>query len=797
VKRFTRNTLGLCALLASTLLASGCRHNGSADSAAAGHPVRALPKRVEVKEVEDRPPISLVARLGDPSAAVAVALAHDLGSPASAGLAALLEARVRTLGFATAESRPHQLGLQLHSLVDSPDAAAAFIKACTTALATPVVEPSRELEAARQTVEALRSRTWGSRAEAAVAGCSGELGIAPETPHPETVTVAVVESWRKAVYSTQTAAFAALGAAPVLEAATEALEATPAWPEGAAVTDVWPSHGYVGVDATDEPERRLSVALRVADGNAAIHAADSLAAPASVLRARLTSLRPSWQLARSVATTRPRGACLRLDLRTPANDAPPARADVADVAQLATEEMRLALSQGNDDGWTLEQSVLRPIDPREAAAVAAWRTLSGRHEAGSIRRFVSYTVQSPKGEERSFADAVRLAEQKWKEPTLERRARVEPGQGELWALLASPCGSSAETESSAGQAALLVRTVAERSPQVDGVAIEPWVTPDGIGLLAHGAPADAYEPPTAHANRIGSALGRAILGARLGGSQVAQTRARLVEELGPGPRPGWWLALESLAPDRPSWLEPRGTWEALTDLTTQAVERQRQAFVDGPLRLAVIANWSDEQPAAVVEGLQRWLRPHRASQRQCAAVTRGRARSGRYDLQTTGTEAGPAAYVGVPLPSSKTDYRREAEWTTLLLNRESGWLDQALVQPGLVSSAHAQLVGGRRSAALIIEIRALDEGMDKALAQVRALLDRLARGAATQEDADLARAHFARLDRLVGLDPRYRIVHLWHGRPARSSADLASLRRFHQLALRAESHVMVVVTQRP
>jgi hypothetical protein len=177
-------------------------------------------------------------------------------------------------------------------------------------------------------------------------------------------------------------------------------------------------------------------------------------------------------------------------------------------------------------------------------------------------------------------------------------------------------------------------------------------------------------------------------------------------------------------------------------------------------------------------------------------VPSNRARPGRYELQTTGTQAGPAAYVGVPLTTSKADYRREAEWTTLLLNRESGWLDQALMEPGLVSSAYARLIGGRRSAALVIEVRSLDEGMDKALAQVRALLDRLARGAATQKDADLARNYFARLDRLVGLDPRHRVVHLWHGRRNQGSADLASLRRFHQRTLRAESHVMVVVTQK-
>jgi hypothetical protein len=98
---------------------------------------------------------------------------------------------------------------------------------------------------------------------------------------------------------------------------------------------------------------------------------------------------------------------------------------------------------------------------------------------------------------------------------------------------------------------------------------------------------------------------------------------------------------------------------------------------------------------------------------------------------------------------------------------------------------------------LIIEIEALPSSLDAAVAQVRGLLGRLAEGAAQQHEADLAHNHFERLDRLVGLDPRQRVVSLWRGPQPAASANLAALRRFHRQALQPGTLVVVVVKPRP
>jgi hypothetical protein len=792
VKRLGPRTVCAAALVALAA-AAACHARPPQSGASGARPRPAIPRRVELRQVQDRPSISLVSRLGDPQPAMAVAVAHDLGSVASVGLAAVTHARLRRSGFVAAQVRAHHLGFQLRTLVASPRQAAAFVQAVTQALAEPITSETDEWSTVRSHLEQLSIHSWSSSTEAAVSACSGELGMGADRKQSELDRLATadgLERWRTAVYSTQAVAFAALGPDTVLDAATQALRATAAWPRQPGVQDPWPKRDAAG--------HALSLALRVADGSSAIEAARQLGRPDSPLGARLSALRPAWRLERAVGTTRPRGACLRVDINAAQSETAPPLTQVADVALIALEEAKVALAAGADKDWTLEQSVLQAADPRAAAAAAAWRALSGRLRPGAERRFISYAAPTaPRPAPAQLSRALRQRERQWSRPTLEHRVRVEPGQGELWALLACPCGTRSETAHNAGEIALLVRALVEMAGSQDDIALEPWITPDGLGLLAHGPARSPFEQPTDHARRLGSALGRALAASSLDGVHVAAARTRLLEEVGPRPRAGWWLALDAVAPGRPSWLDPRGSWSALVDIAAPAVEKRRRAFVTGPLRLAVLANWSEKQPPAVAEGLQRWLRPLRLEQSHCAPVTRVPPRRGRFDLETAGTSPASTAYVAIPLPGGNAQSQREAEWTLLLLNRRGGWLDQSLRVSELVSSAQARLVGGRAAAALVIELVALPDQSEQAVAQVRGLLGRLAQGAARPEDAELARRHFERLDQQAVLNPRHRIIRLWQGRARGPSADLASLRRFHRRALQPDKHVVVFVKEAP
>ncbi len=788
------------ALLIAALWQSGCHAlaPSAASTTALSAPAQSVPARVELRRVADRPSINLVARLGDPSPAIALAVAHDLGAEASTALAALITARMQRFGVTEASGAPHQIGLSVSALVATPEAASRFITAADSALRSPVNAGEPSLLAVRDALRRLAARAVAGHASAAVDACSGELGVAPGYKPFDPTTAAgaaQLEAWRQRVANAASVAFGALGPTSFLDATTASLARGAAWPSGPPPDDAWPPADVVGVDGATDSERRLSVAFRIPEAGVAIEAARRLGAARGALAARLGAFDPGWQVERVVGTTRPRGACLRIDARAPDAD-PPAARRVARVLAVIEQEAKLSLGRAAESAWTLEDSVLRPADPRQAAAVAAWRALGGRLQPGPVRELASYETHASEAgatADRALTQALAEVRATWAQPVVERRTRVEAGQGELWALLASPCGTSSESSADAGLTALVVRALAGAGAG-DDVAIEPWITADGIGLLAHAPRRGPDETPEQHARRVGSALGRALVATRLHGADVADAREALLAGLGPGPRPGYWLALESLAPDHPSWLEPRGTWQSITEAARQDVATRRRRLLSEPLRVAVLASWDAAQAETTAQALERWLRPVRREPEACPSVSAPAPKHGELDLETSAApDHGASAYVAVPLPAGT---ERAARWTTLLLDRDGGWLDQALRKPGLASSAHATLLGGSHARALVIEITANPDAAHDAVAQVRGLLDHLARGAATAGDLRYAAERAARIDTAAELDPRRRIVDLWRGSADAAAPDLAALRRFHQQAFRADAPVVVYVKRR-
>src|SRR5690606_14392132 len=97
----------------------------------------------------------------------------------------------------------------------------------------------------------------------------------------------------------------------------------------------------------------------------------------------------------------------------------------------------------------------------------------------------------------------------WKKPVIEGRVRVERGQGEVWVLVASPCGTDAETDADAGLTALFVAAAAENAKSSPDARVEPWMTADGAGLLVHG-PWIPGETPEAHARRLADVAARSF-----------------------------------------------------------------------------------------------------------------------------------------------------------------------------------------------------------------------------------------------------------------------------------------------
>jgi hypothetical protein len=228
----------------------------------------------------------------------------------------------------------------------------------------------------------------------------------------------------------------------------------------------------------------------------------------------------------------------------------------------------------------------------------------------------------------------------------------------------------------------------------------------------------------------------------------------------------------------------------LTAISARSVQLERERFVRSKLRVASLGNHDDGQTASAERRLLALLRSVDPGPVECPARGAVASTPGKYVIDAPDVRDADAV-IAVPLPPTPAGPSEEARWTEWLMNRPGGWLHQALQRPGLVSTARAQALGGSSAAALLIEVHAVDDKHEEAVAQVRGLLERLRAGAANAADVRNARDHVAQLDAGRRLNPRGRLVDLWYG-VRRPQATLESLHALHRAAFEAGREVVVM-----
>jgi hypothetical protein len=737
----------------------------------------------------DRPRLTLVQREGDPQRGLALAVYLGADGAAAAALSRLLELRLQASGFPTAAAHPSPSGFIVHDVASGAEAAARFVLASNAGLRSP-------LQAAEyQRVAELWSRappaSAASAGEAALARCSGEMLLPPE----QAQVLPAIEQLerRRSEIGPSDVAFAVVGSAEYLKGAAEALQSFVPWPSAGAEPLGRVESPLVAVSRSGAERPSLSVAIWGAPAAAAVASAERLSQKDSLLAVRLSAASPAWSLQRVSSSLSRAGACLRADLA--ATDTAPSVAAAANAALMALEELEHGLRHVKASRWDLDRQVLAMDNPRQAAAVAAWQALNASFEAppSELARLVQYTGPLAPGEE--LAQKLDLAEDA-ADIALERVRALEAGQSDFWMLLASPCGTRGEDTTNAGSLALTMQSLARGFDGVSGVRLEPWISVDAMGLLAHSGLIDAAETPLEQAERVAEALARAVLSQSPAPDAILRARDELLGALGSEPTPGYWLALRQSSANHPSWLEPRGTWESLSNLPANNVQLQRAQFLRGRLRLATIGNYAPDQAEAAERRLSQLFRGTGALGAQCPPAVRSRPIAGTYRLESRDAP-GASAVIALTLPSISPAASNEARWTEFLLNRTGGWLEQALLSPGLVSSVRARVLGGTEAAALVIEIRGVEDQVDQAVAQVRGLLARLRAGAATAADAARAEEYFARFTEQQELDPRQRAVALWRGNERGAAPSLQGLRRLHLSFLDPEREVIVITRPAP
>lgn len=761
--------------------------------------------RIEVRQLDGRPRLTLVSRDGDPAPAIAVTVAADLGPAAATALAAVVEARLRAAGFEV-DARVDRSAFRVRMLAWDTARVGLFFAAVAQAFAVPIAAGGPEMALAGERLAALRKTPLDAAELAPVAACTGQLGLAAGERVPDVASpagAAEVEAWRRAALHTGRTSIAAVGPAPFCAAAASALEQTEGWAVGPPATDGWPTGDATGAYASASLGRRqarVTVAVRVGDAHAAVAAAERLGAPDSPLLARLAALPHPFRAVEIAGVARPRGGCVSVAVEVEQPLGTAVETPTAIAAALVRQEIRAELA-GPSGPAVATRQILTAADPREAASRASWWALSGSlsgvPERWAIALGVPASGEPVRGQ---IGPEINRAITASAAHPAERRIAVEQGQGELWVLLASPCGVSEEGSFDAGLSALAVLTVVQARRHDTDVALEPWITPDGVGVLAHASLRDERESPAELARRVADAAGRTFGGTALSTEAFDVARLAMLEHMEQvsGRHAAAWEAFATaVVPEHPSWLSPFGLWNRVASSGLDAVRLRWQALTAGPLRVAVIGNVDGDQASAAASAAERWLTP-RFGERACRTAGSAGGRAGRVDIRLPSGSPLAQALVGAAVPTSGSAGHEMAKLTALALDGGDGLLQRALSAARLAARSSARVVGGGRAAALVIDVRAPADSLTEAVAEVKGLLTRLGQAGPSEADLSRALAMAASRDAEARYSPRQRLIDLWSGAPPGPPAARPSVAAWRDwLASALGESSLVVVEARP
>ena len=758
--------------------------------------------------------MSAVVRAGDVQGALALAvttegISPDRGAVPGVALAALIEARMASHGNVTTVGGWG--GWRLRALLASASSAAPLVDAIREAMLAPVATDDPALALVRRKVEALAQRPLPDRAMIDVARCTGEpFGLGGDAA-PD---AAELETWRRAALGAGRVAFATAGDEALAAAVTDALARGPAWPGAATIPPSnWPAVDAPPVvyDASSEIPAggaRVVVTARTSSPDRAVTSAPALGAVHGPLASRLAALDAPARLRSVVATAHGDGGCLAATIDIAARDlTADAPARIATAATLARQEMTVELADTSgalDQGGALAQ---RAADPRDAAEQAAWWALAGRRAepADALRLAVSVGVAMARDAGppavapaaiRSEIDRATIA---WHAPVVEARTSLERGQGEAWILLASTCGTAGEAARDAGSGAAVAAAAAMQATTGAGdTHVEPFVAVDGIGILAHG-PAHAGESPQAHVRRIADLAARAFAADALDPDRVDLARSSLLVRAGEIGRRVLGAAAGALTPGHPSWIVALGTSFGLASTSDDDVALRAAAMRSGPMRVAVLANADETQADGAVRAVDRWIARRPGEVRACPALPVVRPRAGTYAVDLP-AGARSEALLAIPLLPGDDAARTAATWVAAVLDGADGLLAHALLSQGdagrSLALASSASVLGLHDAALVVHVVVADDAaLDGAVAQTRALLDRLRQGALRDEDRARAAALLSGAALTASLDPRERAVALWRGAHPQPEPSIDALRTFAAATLHDDA--LVIVAARP
>ncbi len=738
--------------------------------------VEGLPNaRIEVHALAQKPRLSVIVREGDPAPAVAVVFATGFGSLPTAALSAVVESRLSSAGF-SARVRAHRNAFRVEWFVEAPLHVGPFFAALSRAMRDPVVASGPEMALVARRVEAVQKAPLDAPELDPVAACTGQPGLVPGQPPVDVSSPAFLtqlETYRREALHAGRVAIAAAGPQAFGSLVFQELSRSEGWPVGTPVVDTVPASDSVStyVVPPTARARRVVVAVRVADAFSAVTVAERLAAPGSALRGRLAGLSRPFRPVEIAGFARPHGGCISitLDADDGVNASNLERA-AAQAAAVARHEINIETAIPPNTSLVARQ-ILAATDPRDVASRAAWWALSSPLHGFPSRAAVvlglpsnsTHTTNGSSG--RTFVQEHERLMVSMGSQVADRRIAVERGQGELWVLVGSSCGVGDEGVSDAGSTALALWSAVAAHGSTSGVTLEPWIGADGVGLFAHASPRDDRETPAELARRVGDAAMRALSPAMPTTSSLIEARASVLMHIERTTgRSG--LAIEaltaSLTPEHPSWIEPYGTFTHIGAATLDVARSRLRSLLEGPLRVAVLANMDVPQASEVGFSIDRWLSP-RENVRTCSTATTGppMVRSSRLQLPR---DAGLAqALVAARVPPVGASGHDAAMFTALQLGGDGGLLERTF-SPTSGVRATVRISGTNRAAALVVDLRAPSDLLPGAITTLKMLFTTMATSGVTPADMQRATDIASRHAFDMRFDPRKRLQALWSGR---------------------------------
>jgi hypothetical protein len=800
------------------LLLAGLTGCPSPPASEPSHPVGALGPsapggvvRLDVRHIEARPGLTLLVREGDPAPALVAAVATGLGPAATTALASIAEHRLHAAGYPV-EAQIDGLGFRLVWAPADKARLQPMLAALVQALAAPVGRDRALATAVAQRLAALRRHPLDGPALEPVAQCSGTLGILATQALPDPATaegVEQLERWRASGFGVDRMALAVVGPADLAEAVGQALERTSGWPTS---HQAWPApldRDRYGVFASATLPARsavLQLAFWVDDPHRAATAVARLGQTGSPLVAKLAASPRPWRLESMQATALPAGGCISLTLRPeeelPADDAGLARA-AAKATALVRRELDAQLPSPPDP-FVATSQIITAGDPRAAAARAAWWSLAGAGHGEPVREAVALGLSALgdapapdrlDGLERALR-AARAAEpaKPLGAALAERRLAVERGQGEVWVLVASPCALLGEGPNEAGSAALATLATVLGAEALPDVQLEPWIGPDGVGLLAHGGLRGPAEQPSELARRVARAAGKAFANGVGELGAVLEAKRQLLRNLDDDASRAFEQFARAAAPNHPSTIAPLGLGEPLRAADRPLAVRAWRRIQRSPVRVAVLGNADLAQATLAAQEVDGWLLDEAAGGACGAAEPLAAPRAGSH-----ATPASPDGLdellVGMVTGTTAED-RRLGELTAAALGGPDGILAEAVGADRLASSWSAHFTGGKRAAALLVELSSPPGKAEAAQRRLREVLARLRTTGPSAHESERALAALERSAAPSRLDPKVRLGELWasDGTPRAAGAPSVERWRAWLRATLDESSLIVVAT---